>query len=303
MSRRRVKGRVTREGWFFVCLTTLLGLLAVNTGNNIIFSVFSLLLGLFIASGLVSTVNLSGIGTQLKLPREVYKGVQFPLIISLIRKGKLTKGLGISINLKIDGKERIRSIAFDPERNRKTVWINIEERGKHRVDGVIIQSKFPLGLVERTVLYPIDLEFLVFPKVRNVDFPPDSIDEYDLTGNPSRKREGVGGDFLGLRSYHPGDSLKNVFWKKFRLGEQMLVKQFSADTLPKSVILRVGPSPSEDEIDYIASQCVSALRKGYGVGLELPTKKIEVDHGELQRVKILTHLALIPSRGSKKENG
>lgn len=300
MSKRREKtrGKITWEGWAYVVFTTLIGLLAVNTGNNILFGSFSFFLSLFITSGIISSLNLKGLEFKITLPKEIYKKQSSPIEADFKKKKKGGfVSLGIKIEITIDNTAFLSSLNFKEKEGKTRIWVTFEERGRYRLRYLTLISSFPLGFVMRRREISIDQEFLVFPAVKEVDFPPGESDrEGDAEGESSRK-EGVGGEFLGLRSYHPGDNLKRVFWKKATTSyEQLLVKQFSSDYYPKNVILRLPPSPSEEEIDLIASQSVSAIKRGYGVGLELPQRVLEIDYGDPQRIKILTYLSLYPRK-------
>ena len=51
---RTLRLSITRLGWEYLLALMLIGLFAVNSGNNLLYLVFSLMLGLFLVSGVVS---------------------------------------------------------------------------------------------------------------------------------------------------------------------------------------------------------------------------------------------------------
>ncbi len=83
---RRVVGRrvrdalsyeVTREGLVYLALTLLIGVAALNTGNNLLFIVVAAMLAAVLVSGIVSAVMISGLETELHLPHHVFAGQSY----------------------------------------------------------------------------------------------------------------------------------------------------------------------------------------------------------------------------------
>ncbi len=83
---RRVVGRrvrdalsyeVTREGIVYLLLTLLIGVAALNTGNNLLFIVVAAMLAAVLVSGIVSALMISGLETELHLPHHVFAGQSY----------------------------------------------------------------------------------------------------------------------------------------------------------------------------------------------------------------------------------
>jgi uncharacterized protein (DUF58 family) len=68
---------VTREGLVYVALTLLIGVAALNTGNNLLFIVVAAMLGAVLVSGIVSAVMISGLEIELHLPHHVFAGQSY----------------------------------------------------------------------------------------------------------------------------------------------------------------------------------------------------------------------------------
>jgi len=64
----------TREGRRFILAACLIGLAAFNTGNNLIYLIFSLMLSLAALSLLTLRINLSGISARVYLGHPVFAG-------------------------------------------------------------------------------------------------------------------------------------------------------------------------------------------------------------------------------------
>ncbi|HEX9618723.1 MAG TPA: hypothetical protein VF989_01230, partial [Polyangiaceae bacterium] len=62
--------RPTRAGWSFFALTFGVGFAALNTGNNLLYLVLSLMLSFLVLSGVLSESALRGIGLRRRIPSD-----------------------------------------------------------------------------------------------------------------------------------------------------------------------------------------------------------------------------------------
>lgn len=63
---------VTREGVLYVILTVLIGVAALNTGNNLLFLVVAAMLAAVLVSGVASAMNLKNVELEVVLPGQVF---------------------------------------------------------------------------------------------------------------------------------------------------------------------------------------------------------------------------------------
>jgi uncharacterized protein (DUF58 family) len=68
---------VTREGLAYLALTLLIGVAALNTGNNLLFIVVAAMLAAVLVSGVVSALTISGLDIELHLPHHVFAGQSY----------------------------------------------------------------------------------------------------------------------------------------------------------------------------------------------------------------------------------
>ena len=69
--------KVTREGFVYLLLTLLIGIAALNTGNNLLFIVVAAMLGAVLVSGIASAVMIGGLEIGLHLPHHVFAGQSY----------------------------------------------------------------------------------------------------------------------------------------------------------------------------------------------------------------------------------
>ncbi|MEO0337395.1 MAG: DUF58 domain-containing protein, partial [Pseudomonadota bacterium] len=107
---------------------------------------------------------------------------------------------------------------------------------EHRADGgmgvktigpMSIEVTDPFGIFEFSVVYDETIEVEVVPKVEEVP-------NIRFRGSPHSHRygiydvhtKGVSVNFVGVREYHRGDSLKNVAWRLSAKRDELYVKEF-----------------------------------------------------------------------------
>ena len=87
---------VTREGLVYLFLTLLIGIAALNTGNNLLFIVVAAMLGAVLVSGIVSAVMIGGLEIALHLPHHVFAGQSYAGAV-LLRNRRLLPVFSISV--------------------------------------------------------------------------------------------------------------------------------------------------------------------------------------------------------------
>src|SRR5947207_8088991 len=73
----------TREGWWFLIATLLLGLASINAGLNLLFLVWGMMLFLVLASGVLSELCLRHLTVLRKVPGAIHAGSPYLMGIAL----------------------------------------------------------------------------------------------------------------------------------------------------------------------------------------------------------------------------
>ncbi|HXZ20669.1 MAG TPA: hypothetical protein VEG63_12020, partial [Candidatus Acidoferrales bacterium] len=151
-----IRFRLTREGWVYITGVFLLGLAALNTGNNLLFLILSALLAGILMSGVLSTIVLTGNELEIELPEQIFAG-QPALAMLTLHNHKETLP-SFSLRVKSDEKKETQPVFRDPvyfpyvPRNaeaRQRVELLFPRRGLYRQDSFIIQTRFPFGFLEK----------------------------------------------------------------------------------------------------------------------------------------------------------
>ncbi len=65
---------ITKEGIFYIVLTLIIGVAALNTGNNLLFLVVAAMLAAVLVSGIASLINIKNVDLEVVLPGQVFAG-------------------------------------------------------------------------------------------------------------------------------------------------------------------------------------------------------------------------------------
>ena len=282
-----MKVKVNRAGKLFILLTILLGIAAVNTGNNLLYIIVSLLLATMLLSGIISYLNLRGLKINLKPPKEVYAGIPAEFEVSIKKESRLPSFM-IDVTSNV-GSTLFPYVGIKPVKEK--ISFLFPKRGEIESVKLIVSSEFPLGMFVRYYTLEIPLKLVVFPK-------PLPTREFWSSGFESQ--EGFQESFTTvgyeelkeIRDYR-GEPMKLIHWKITAKTDSLKVKDMS--TLERGVVMLTLNSVSGDletklsKLTYLVKELIN---KGYAVGVDLGKVKIPPGKGEKHKLKILRALAL-----------
>ncbi len=134
-------------------------------------------------------------------------------------------------------------------------------RGVLELDDLRVVLPDPLGFFQRfRKAWGEKDEILVLPKrYRLPEFHLDGQSELKVGGETASDIRGEGGEFLGLREYHPGDSLRRIDWKAWARTGEPIVREFEEARFPRyglvldSSLDDSGPELFEEAVSVAAS--------------------------------------------------
>jgi uncharacterized protein (DUF58 family) len=209
---QRLRLTLTRLGVQYLATLLVTGFFAVNSGNNLLYLVFSLMLGLFLVSGWVSRRAIQGLRLQ-----AIEEGNIFARV----------KG-GIRIRLQDDHPQRIRGLEVHLELDRARVEPGFyggglrsdgavllvlharpERRGWACVRQLEMRTRYPFGFLEKAWRFPVEQDVLVLPHPRSTSLRGESRGE----SRHFLPKPGFSSPD-GARPFRPGDALTQVHWKR-----------------------------------------------------------------------------------------
>ena len=232
----------TRDGRWFVGMTLMVGFGAVNTGNNLLYLLLGMMLGLIIVSGILSEWMLQKL-TISRIPgADIFAGRPSTVTFE-VRNGK-SRLSSYSIIVREHESRPTRALrrtalGLPAERPRSSKQREAENepgppgalamripagksavisgdylfprRGLYQYVGLDVGTRFPFGFFEKSRRIPEVSEILVYPEI--LTNPDEPARNPAMEGEVDRAYEGRSGDFFGLREFRTGDDRRDVHWK------------------------------------------------------------------------------------------
>src|SRR4026208_1151395 len=204
----------TREGWIFVLLSLAIGAAAVNTGNNVLYFIFSLMLGMIVVSGMTSRRLLQGLAPGVQFPDHLFAGVAHLCYVTVQNRKKRIPSLGIRFVIREkDFTSVTRHFFFVPPNNRVQGYARIvfPQRGKFHLREMELQTNLPFSFFLKIRRYFVHEAVRVYPRIYRLSeeivtrFSEGLFREYPYRGESQQ--------LLHIRDYMPTDSSKKVHWK------------------------------------------------------------------------------------------
>jgi uncharacterized protein (DUF58 family) len=236
---------VTTGGVIFVVVLVIVAFAAWNTGNNLLFMVFSIMLSTIFVSWAAARAALRDLTVSARFPDHIFAGEPAEVIVTVRNAKLLLPSFSILVEmrgkfdrpvaLKRPRRARFRKITlgyfiYVPHRaaGEQSIEQVFPRRGHVVVNGFEISTRFPFGFFRhRRRLGARDVDIVVYPK------PEAVADELNLlplnTGQTPSLRRGAGHDLLLLRDYQPRDDLRHIDWKATARSRQLTVREFAAE--------------------------------------------------------------------------
>jgi uncharacterized protein (DUF58 family) len=294
----------TRDGWWCLFAAMGLGLAAVNTGNNLVYLLCSMLLALIVVSGVLSEQSMRGLSLVAVRPEEVYAGR--PALVGAALRNRKRWLPSCSVTLEVLGRPgRFLHVPWlEAGAERLCTWeVVLPSRGRHRLPGVRLTTRFPFGLFLKAGRPKLDEVVLVYPAVGPV--PWEIRSRLGEAGEAAARRRGRGPDLYDLRAYRPGDDPRLIHWRSSAKTRSLVVRELEDDTALDARLILTGTGARsrerlEQALSEAASVAVHLLNAGAGVELVGPLTAVPFGRGRGHARALLGALALYePPRGAE----
>ncbi len=284
--------RPTKEGLAFIALSLFVGFAAVNTGNNLLYLTFGIMMSFVAASGVLSMINLSRIEVKLLPGGDVFALTPATLRFSLLNGKSVIPSY--SLNLEIDEKTAYiphlppKSVSGAPL---KHVFV---ERGWNKIPEARLSTRFPFGFFRKWIKIDLgDVEVLVYPKIDPID-PGDEIFR-EGPGEAESEKTGFGFDLRSIKEFRQGDNPRLIHWKMTAKTGRLMVREMEDEEI-RGAVIEFQPETDktrlEHQISRIASLFVELLNRGFEVELITPDTTFSSSRTGGSPRPVLRYLAL-----------
>lgn len=285
--------KVHRSGTLYIIFTIILGVLAINGGNNIHYLATAILLGYMLASGIVGRRNIRKIGAKLSFPDEIYAKTPFYLGVEVRNNSRLVPAFLVDIRVG-------ESKAFFPiipagETLSSSVMTSLSERGTHGFPEVEVSSAYPFNFFTRFLRIAVDAHTVVFPEPIEqrelARFAGD--DEEDAAALFSRPV--AESDIVGVRPYEEGDPMRRIHWKSTARTGKLNSKLYDGDAkggnriIDLDMLLATG---KEKGLSAAAHEIASTIRTGEPIGMREGEEIYPVSSSRSDKLEMLERLGL-----------
>ncbi|WP_285574852.1 DUF58 domain-containing protein [Geothrix limicola] len=273
---RRLRLSLTGLGAQYLLALLAVGAFSVNTGNNLLYLVFSLMLGLFLVSGILSRRALQGLKVAGLEEGNLFARVRGGLRLRLedgARGRARSRIRGLELHLVMDEAKVEPSFMGASSRSGETTVIlqtRAERRGWARLRSLELRTRFPFGLLEKSRFIELDHSVLVLPHPRT---PPAQPASWRGEGHRTVAQEGTSSP-EGARPLRLGDTPARVHWKRTAQRSQPWVRTFEEER-PLGLHLRLdlsawGPGrPFERELERLSGAILQARLTKRDISLEI----------------------------------
>ena len=146
---------VTRVGIAYVLSVVLIGVAALNTGNNLLYIIVAAMLAAILVSGIASAVVLRDMVLDVRLPEHLFAGRSALGRIILTNQRPWVPSFSVSVSSARQSKPKKQwqwaaaSFGFPPWRAASDQWLKLPDRKLRR-----ISAEQPKGIFEGSVYFP-----------------------------------------------------------------------------------------------------------------------------------------------------
>lgn len=172
---------VTRAGVVYIVITVVIGIAAINTGNNLLYIIVAALISAILVSGVASALVLRSLELEIHLPEHIFAGR--PALARLVLRNQSTWLPSFSVRV-VPAKRRVKkswrweSYTFAVPRRRppERQWIRLPDRRLRRVvakpERPILQQSvyFPFLAASQELRADLEMTFPARGRYRDNDF-------------------------------------------------------------------------------------------------------------------------------------
>ena len=257
----------TSGGGVFLVIIVVVGFAAWNTGNNLLFLVFSLLLSTLFVGWIAARSSLRDLTVSARFPDHIFAAEPAPVIVTLRNTKRVLPSFSILVEARGPDDEpdekakrrrryRKRLLAyFSYVPHKAAAEQRVEQlfpkRGHHLIDGFELSTRFPFGFFRRRRrLRARNVDIIVYPNPEVISDELHLLPMY--AGRIPSHRRGAGHDLFSMRDYQPQDDLRHIDWKATARSRRLTVREFTSEDERRITIMLDTRLPRGDSDDLSA---------------------------------------------------
>lgn len=242
IGRRRT--RLTREGWYYLLVLAFVVTGAMLREINLLMIMAGLLLGPLLLNWRMAVVSLRPLKASRRATEMIGAGETLSVDISVASRKSWIRllspgGWAVTVEDVIcrvgpgypAGRLRTGVLFWHIARG-ETVRVayrgRLMRRGRYQFGPLTLSTRFPLGLVRRSIIVEAPHELTVLPRLGRLTPAWQAICRRALYAERGRRTQqsALEGDFHSLRDWRPGDGLRQIHWRTTARRRAPVVRRF-----------------------------------------------------------------------------
>lgn len=275
-------------GFAYLFLVLIIWLLGTNYQNNLILALAYMQISIFVLTILNTYNNMAGLKVEFVGAEEGFVGdkLGFRMVFSSSNR----RGAHYITAQWINNPPVI--LDFEPAQEHvEKVYAVAQQRGWLHPQRLLLKSTFPMGLLRCWTWLNFDAATLVYPTPLSGGHVPGSVSGNEEDGQVMSMS---GGDeFVGLRTYRPGDSPRHIAWKQYARGRGLWSKEYGTPATSRTWLQWSDFFRGDVEL-ALSQMCYwveKLTQQQAAFGMRLPGVELPFDAGEEHRRRALRALA------------
>jgi len=266
------------EGLIYLVIMAVLFVGSLLGRSNMLMLVFALMAGPFVLNGWITFSMLKRTAVSRQTPKRAMAGQPISVEVSLNnRKQWLSSWLMLVTDRIKNARERLDArvlFARVPPRDRRSTHyqLRLMQRGIYQFGPIQLTTRFPLGLVERGLMFETPDEIIVTPRIGRLTskWQREQLTAAEFLQRPELRRGAFDDEFHRIREFRPGDNPRAIHWRTAARRNELMVREFhqSRDqNLAVLLDLWLPSSPVDDDlqrvelaVSFVATVCVDFMK-------------------------------------------
>jgi len=281
----------------YIAMSIFLGVVSVNSSNNLLYLVTAMILGYMLASGLAGRGNIRGASVSVSFPDEIYALVPCAVVVNVFNKNRFTPIFLIEVALE---QENSTSCAFFPvvqpgRTESRMLSTTFTSRGVRSFVDIELSSVYPFNFFVRYCPVDVSAKATVFPYPLGCD--PEVV--FAHIANDEKEGEAADPlaetDIIGVRPYVEGESMKRIHWKSSARTGKLKTRLYDGTSSLRQRIIdldRLVLNGVERGLSMAAYAIVESIKSKLPIGMRSGGEFIPPASDYTHKKDLLTRLAL-----------
>ena len=240
----RNRFHIPTEGWAYLAIMFVLFIGSLIGRSNPLMLVFSMMAGAFVMNGWLTFTSLKGVSVERMLPERAMAGDPFSVEITLKNRKRFLSAWLMSIVDHVHG----NGVSLAPEvvyirvpgghNQRGHYQVQLARRGVYTFGPFHVDTRFPLGLVERGINLSVPATLKVYPRLGRLtsEWRRKLMTATEQTASQASHAGHSSDEFHRLREYRVGDDMRSIHWRTSARRNELMVREYR-DSRDRSLLI------------------------------------------------------------------